>query len=129
MIVPRCEPIAIRFRWSADFQEQRELARVGVLCFIEKDAKIVFPNLARRLGMTHQFQRERDLIVIGEHPALEAELAIIALHFGRDAERASVDPFSRFGKYIFPNRLQWAAFTCRPPNEIVSVAPGLFRSL
>ena len=54
----------------------------------------------RRERMLQQFIRERDLIIVGDKAALEAELAIIALHFRRHTGRGVAHPFAQRRKLI-----------------------------
>src|SRR6266536_151891 len=87
---------------ACDFQQNKELLRVGVLSFIENDAIIFLANPFGDIGLTHQLGGERHLVRVSDEAALEAECAIIALHFGRDAERAGVYPFAQRTKRFAP---------------------------
>src|SRR5213075_234345 len=73
-----------------------------------------------RGGMLEQLVRERDLVGVGDDTALEPEIAIIALHFGRHAERRIGDPAAERAKRFAPDSGELrvrARETVRPTEE------------
>ena len=70
--------------------------------------------------MLEQLVRERDLVGVGDDTALEPEIAIIALHFGRHAECRICDPAAERAKRFAPDSGELrvrARETIRPPEE------------
>ena len=60
-------------------------------------------NAARGFGMLQEFVGERDLVVVGDDAAIEAKVAIIALHFGRDADGGLIHPASQRNEGPLPD--------------------------
>src|SRR5438105_3682004 len=111
----RFEPISAGLSRSSQLEQERELAWIGVLRFIENHAERFFTHFAPDLWMLHQLERERDLIVIRQQAALDPKRAIVSLHLSRDAKRCLIDPAPqrREGLAFDPNKV----FRFRPANR------------
>ena len=75
---------------------------IGVLRLVKNDPKILFAYSLGRSRMPHQFVSERDLVGVGDDTSLDAEVAIIALHFRGNAKSGIGNPFSQRGESFFP---------------------------
>ena len=88
----RLEPASGRLGRPRHFEQHGKLRGIGILRFVEDDDRIELANAARCFGMLEKFIRERDLVRIGNDASFEAEIAVIALYFGSDADRGLVHP-------------------------------------
>src|SRR5207302_8826629 len=87
------DPAAVRARWSRDLEQNLELLRIGVLCFVQNDAVILRANLRNRLGISSELKRERDLLSKCDCATLRATVAVLALHLTRNSQRAAAPAF------------------------------------
>src|ERR1022692_471894 len=128
MIVP---PNSCRFWRAHDFQEHQELLRIAVLRFVQNHSIIFLADSTRHIWLTHQLRRQIDLVGILNNAAFEAEIAVSALHFGRNAKRARVHPVAQRMESIAPaaNKIFGRACAGRPWNELARFAPTLFPTL
>ena len=99
----RLEPAAGRVRWPRHFEEDGKLCGIGILGFIEDNDRVELANPACGFWMLEEFIRERDLVGVGDDTALETKIAIIALHFARDADRGLVHPAAQRNKSLLPD--------------------------
>ena len=104
------------------------MSGIGILRFIQEHPEIFGADFALNVGMLQQLQRERDLIVIRQHSALEPKLAIIALHLRRHTQRRLIQPspHRRKGFALDWNEIAGLGIANWPANEISSLAPNLF---
>src|SRR6266851_1108520 len=123
------KPAPGRIRWPRDFQQHRKLRWIGVLCFIKNYAEILFSHSLGRGRMLQQLICKRDLVGIRHDSSFEAEISIVALNFGRDAESGICNPSSQRCECFPPasRELSCAGRTNRPaqkiPARLVSLLP------
>ena len=98
----RLKPAAVGFGWPRQFEQNGELRWVGILRFVENDAEVLLAHAARGGRMLQQFICERDLIRVSDDAALQAEIAVIALHFRGHAECGLVHPFAERAESFAP---------------------------
>ena len=125
------EPAAGRVGRSRHFQQNGKLRGIGILRFVENDDGIELTNAARRFRMLQEFIGERDLVVISDDAALEAEVAIIALHFGGDADGGLVYPTAQRNKRALPDFIDALrrGGADRPAKKSGSVTIAIFPGL
>src|SRR5215510_11901946 len=96
------QPKALRFWWARRFQQHGKLQRLGVLCFVENDAKVFFTNSLCSDCVLQQLFRERDLISISHESVIESKVEIVTLHLCCDARGCVADPPSQRRKFLMP---------------------------
>ncbi len=120
----RFQPASDGIRRSRHFEQDGKLRGISVLRFIQNNDRIKLTYAVRGFGMLQKFVGERDLVGIRHHAALKAEVAIIALHLGRDADGGLIHPTAQGNKGTRPKLVDVLRFrrTNRPAQETCSVA-------
>ena len=92
---------------------------IGILGFIENNNRIEFANAARGFRVLEKLIGQRDLVGISNDAAFQAEIAVVALHFGGDADGGLVHPATQRHKGLLPDLIDALCLGAanRPPQK------------